>query len=157
MWKAKGLHGTHSPFVYEFVEKVLQDKSEIARDYLVKIPGIPLGYENLISRIAAYNEYNSIVFISADTGALPVVHADLLIIDDKPKEWIPALDKYVSSLKKEGAVVLTGIHKTKEHTKSWQQVCMNPRVRMSIDMYGVGMLLFRKEFKERQHFVLKYS
>ena len=59
-------------------------------------------------------------------------------------------------LNRNGVVILSGIHKTAAHSKAWRNVSKHSEVRMSIDLFGIGLLLFREEFKERQHFVLKY-
>ncbi len=53
-------------------------------------------------------------------------------------------------------MMVAGIHKTKRHSAKWLRLRKHPKVMMSIDLYGVRLLFFRKEFKEKQHFVLKY-
>jgi len=36
-------------------------------------------------------------------------------------------------------------------------MCANEEVRMSIDLYGTGLLFFKQSFKEKQHFVLQHK
>lgn len=46
-------------------------------------------------------------------------------------------------------------HATNEATVAWTSLCARPEVSLSIDLYHVGLLFFRKEFKRKQHFILR--
>jgi len=52
-------------------------------------------------------------------------------------------------------VLVKGIHQSPEKTVSWNVAIADSRVTMSIDLYSYGVLLFHKEFLEKQHFVLR--
>ena len=41
-------------------------------------------------------------------------------------------------------------------TKAWLEIKAHPAVRLSIDIYKMGIVFFRKSFKNKVHFVLKY-
>lgn len=156
-WRAKGRHGVHSPFAYDLIEHVLLDKGVIEREYIVEYPSLALCYENLLSRIATCYKYKAILYLPLENEDVVKTNADLLLLNEvAPKQWLNLLNKYFHLLNSQGAVAVIGIHKTMKHTTAWKNLCTDQNVKMSIDMYGVGLLLFRDEFKEKQHFVLKY-
>jgi hypothetical protein len=114
--KAKGRHGTHSPFVYALVDQVLSAQS-------------PISFKEKLQN--HFPDFTITYPVDRET-MLPVKNNHVILI-------------------------LENIHQNKEHSLAWQTLCNDARVKMSIDMYTYGMLLFLDEFKEKQHFVLKYS
>jgi hypothetical protein len=84
--------------------------------------------------------------------------ADLIIVNEMlPSEWQQLADDHFHQLRNESIVIFTSIHQTRNHSTQWKNVCADHHVTMSIDLYGIGIVLFRKEFKEQQHFILKYN
>jgi hypothetical protein len=55
----------------------------------------------------------------------------------------------------ETVIAIRGIRNTREHTKEWEKLKAHHKVTMSIDLFDFGLLLFRKDFLEKQHFTLK--
>ena len=155
-WKAKNRHGVHSPFAYAFVENIVENKKGLALAN-IRVPWtsrFPVRYDRLVKRMMAYYGYTCIVNASLKDGALNT--CDVLLIDENdPLKWQQLFKDNQRLIADGSAVIITGIHKTINHTSSWDDIRTNDPVRMSIDLNGVGILFFRKEFRERQHFMLR--
>ena len=50
--------------------------------------------------------------------------------------------------------VFADIHWSPEMEKAWETIRRDPRVAISIDLFDFGLLFFRKENKEQEHFSL---
>jgi len=153
-WRAKGLHGTHSPFVYDFVANVLMDKGPIQPQNRIEFNSLPLKYENLINRIAAYYGCKEVLFLTDENKQR--LQADMLLLNDDISQWNSFLNTHKSLLKSDAIIMVPHIHKSRQHSYAWQKLASHEATRMSIDLFEIGLMLFREEFKEKQHFVLKY-
>jgi hypothetical protein len=52
-------------------------------------------------------------------------------------------------------LIIRGIHETKEMELIWQEVIANENVRVSLDLFEIGIALFRKGL-QKENFVFKY-
>jgi predicted O-methyltransferase YrrM len=53
-------------------------------------------------------------------------------------------------------LIFDDIYWTASMTKAWEEIKAHPTVTLSIDLYKVGLVFFRKENKQKEHFCLRY-
>ena len=53
-------------------------------------------------------------------------------------------------------LVFDDIHWSSEMEAAWEMIKNNTEVTCSIDLFFLGIVLFRKEFKEKRHFVIRF-
>lgn len=53
-------------------------------------------------------------------------------------------------------IVFDDIHWSEEMEAAWGRISKDHRVTLSIDLFFIGLVFFRKEFREKQHFVIRY-
>jgi predicted O-methyltransferase YrrM len=53
-------------------------------------------------------------------------------------------------------IVFDDIHWSAEMEQAWKNIQQHPSVRCTIDLFFIGIVLFRKEFKEKQDFVVRF-
>ena len=152
-WKAKDLHGVHSPFAYDFNKNVLHGNKGYERK---EYAWLPVKYNMLLGKLLVHYQYNDVLALPPEDDREQEDKDVLLLNAAFPGQWVSLFNKYKPLLRRNSAVVVEGIHQTKRHTAKWKRLRKHPKVRMSIDLFGVGILFFRDEFREKQHFVLKY-
>lgn len=56
----------------------------------------------------------------------------------------------------ESIVIFDDIHWSKEMEQAWNAIKKHPSVKLSIDLFFIGILFFKKEFKVKQDFVIRF-
>lgn len=152
--RAKKLHGVHSPFAYSFSEDILySDKYSLPG--IIAYQSAPANkYTTLVSRIKNCYHYKEPSFIAFNDDV--PASSFMIMSDNNPGHWLQLLNKMLPSIPSDSVFIIPGIHNTRRHSAKWKRIVAHPRVMMSIDVYGLGLIFFRKEFKEKQHFILSY-
>jgi hypothetical protein len=178
--KAKGRHGTHSPFVYAFIVGALKVPAK-------RYKGVPWPYKTadgrvadglpplLIRRIVYYFDFNEILFADPVTGAEVMLIKDdsaagdtnlpklagtpfkrlIFYPDSGGQEYGRPYEAFVGLLG-EDDVVLYNQPTWHGEGKWWQEYSQHKAVTLGIDLFRIGLLFFSKDFKVPQQFVLKY-
>lgn len=71
----------------------------------------------------------------------------------------PTLDYFrllLSHIHNHSILVFDDIHWSPGMEKAWKQIQDHEMVRYSVDLFFIGVVFFRKEFKEKQHFQVRY-
>jgi predicted O-methyltransferase YrrM len=83
---------------------------------------------------------------------------DLLYVDGN-HNYASTMNYFKSGLEKKhdhSVFVFDDINWNDEMKKAWGEIKDHPEVTLSLDLFYVGIIFFRKEQKEKEHFVLKY-
>lgn len=53
-------------------------------------------------------------------------------------------------------LVFDDIHWSREMEAAWEAIKANPEVKCTIDLFFIGIVFFRQEFREKQHFTIRF-
>ena len=83
---------------------------------------------------------------------------DLVYIDGNHtyEATIKYFNELLKSTDENSVLIFDDIYWTADMTKAWEEIKAHPAVTLSIDLYKVGLVFFRKENKQKEHFCLKY-
>lgn len=85
-------------------------------------------------------------------------HVDLAYIDGNHR-YQPTVDYFQQLLPMvdNGSIlVFDDIHWSGEMEQAWKEIKKHPAVQYTVDLFFLGIVFFRKEFKEKQHFSIRY-
>lgn len=83
---------------------------------------------------------------------------DLVFIDGNHR-YDPTIRYFEQCLASAGShtvLVFDDIHWSSGMEQAWREICSHPRVRCTIDLFFIGIVLFREEFREPRHFTIRY-
>lgn len=97
-----------------------------------------------------------------DDTLLPTLSAlkkvDLAFIDGNHRKQ-PTLDYFNAFLQKvneHSILIFDDIHWSLEMEEAWEEIKSNEAVQYSIDLFFIGLVFFRKDFKRKQDFVIRF-
>lgn len=172
--KAKGRHGTHSPFVYAFLEDVLHDRRSFYASHLIQKESNAAGYKpreiSAIFKTIQYLKPNAVLLsdgaawlkkvIRAGENSLPI--ADLQSDLQQAGNVVAIIScneadiDLLQSLKQKSSKELTIIIVHPHNDESlWQQSIQLPEFNMTMDCFYMGLLFYSPAFKVKQHFFLR--
>ncbi len=62
----------------------------------------------------------------------------------------------LSKINNDSILVFDDIHWSREMEETWEAIKSHPAVRSSIDLFFTGIVFFRQEFREKQHFSIRF-
>ncbi len=153
-------HGVHSPFVFNFISSILNNKE------LKQEANYSNKYRALVIRMVAY--YMPVVVMEFE--ATPSNKADVLeeienadsigLLYIKQIKNAEDLTIYFNTaIKKantESILIFEGIYKSKEMEASWEKIKMHKEVKLTIDLYKLGIVFFRQEQLEKENFTIRF-
>lgn len=158
---SNSLHGTHSPFVYKFLEEVVYKNTSVDTDkYYLKSVSNSKKYNELLLRMIQYFKIHSIVECNNISESdfkekinnLNVI--ELLILDVSEINYT----LYEHSLKKinECSVfVIDGIRSSDHQLNFWKKIQSDHRAIVTIDLFEIGIVFFRTQ-QPKENFLIDY-
>jgi predicted O-methyltransferase YrrM len=110
-----------------------------------------LGLNNIRQRIGNFDD----LLPAETTGASPL---DLAYIDGNHR-YEPTINYFhqlLPVLHNNSILVFDDIHWSAEMEKAWEEIKQHPSVQCTVDIFFLGFVFFRKEFKEKQHFAVRF-
>ncbi len=94
--------------------------------------------------------------LSSVLSELPSV--DFCFIDGNHRQEPTAryFRQLLPKINNESILIFDDIHWSKEMEQAWETIKKHDAVRCSIDLFFIGIVLFRQEFKEKQHFKIRF-
>ncbi len=95
--------------------------------------------------------------------ALPGIIASLDSIElcfiDGNHRYQPTINYFHQILKKfvnNTILIFDDIHWSREMEQAWEEIKAHSEVQYTIDIFFLGFVFFRKEFKKKQHFIIRF-
>lgn len=169
--RARGRHGTHSPFVYAFVEQVMRARA----GSLPQQGHLPRSVFRLLYKTIKHLKPATVYTTSELYPALQLIEGivpETIDVVLMPSTGLPqsavagalvcmagreeeeALLKQVLQVD-EARVLVIGPHLHKARFVTWSRLAAMPEVDMSLDYWYLGLLVNDPAFKAKQHFRLR--
>ena len=180
-------HGIHSPFVFKFIQEILNGKSPLTAienntpavkqilDQIEAAVSAPLTPKNKIVIARLLQWLNPITILV--TGDKKPFDADSAI-NTNPKigstQSVESIDfafigkgqnketmlqsasRLFDKMHSNSWLILHGIHADSNMETVWNTLKEHSNIRLSIDLFTIGILFCRKEQKEQEHFIIRY-
>ena len=162
-FKAKTRHGTHSPFVYRLVDKVIYDFSakKVYNELKLSDSTRSVKINQLIYRLAADWKPNTIIELGSPLGLTSqylqkaaldakVYSAltdkpDLIFINtNNPEEAINHFEQALSKVHTGTLLFIDGIYANEGMKQAWVKIKSEPQVTITIDLFWIGLVYFRE-------------
>ena len=153
-------HGVHSPFVFNFISSILNNKE------LKQEANYSNKYRALLIRMVAYYMPEVVMeFEATPSNKVDVLeeieNADTigLLHVKQNKNAAQLMIYFNAAIKKvntESILIFDNIHDSKEMENSWEAIKMHKEVKLTIDLYKLGIVFFRQEQLEKESFTIRF-
>lgn len=84
--------------------------------------------------------------------------ADLLFIDGnhRKKATLDYFNLFLTKKNDESIFIFDDIHWSKEMAEAWNTIQAHPDVTLTIDLFFIGLVFFKKDFIIKQHFTIRF-
>jgi predicted O-methyltransferase YrrM len=89
-------------------------------------------------------------------SGLPVINFAFIDGNHRREPTERYFDQLLPAINNDSILIFDDIHWSKEMEQAWETIKQHPSVHCTIDLFFIGIVLFRQEFKEKQHFVIRF-
>lgn len=167
-------HGIHSPFVYKFIredlnaiksseELMMHDpalKQRLAEINSVLSRQLPEKIKRLI--VVMMDKWKPASFyVSGEvSGSNKTMEGTIDFIflgaSNSKDSVLSKAVKLIDSMHPHSLMILEGIHSSSDMEEAWEAIKKNPKSRLTIDLFFIGIIFCRTEQKEQEHFIIRY-
>lgn len=171
-------HGTHSPFVYDFIMNVLNDDrvfycfkelEQARKKYTSNELYNTKKVDELLFRMVDYYQLKNIVALNANaitqlyltktnatiTNQLQREQCDFVFIDTALTQGL-TINKMIETCKQKSFIIINKNNIPQHQQKLWQHLVADKRIDTTIDLYHLGIAVINTDFKVKQHFNIRY-
>ncbi len=168
-------HGIHSPFVF----KLIQEQFNVSKSLEVPesttpamqqlVQELQLATSNLLPNkishllVRLLHRFNPVAYcvIKAHENQnnfsnIETLDFAFLTATDQMVAFLSNANKALQMMHPAAWMVVQGIHSSKAMETAWSTLKENAQVRLTIDLFSIGIIFCRKEQKEKEHFIIRY-
>jgi hypothetical protein len=177
-------HGIHSPFVFKFIQEILNGESPLTAienntpavkqilDQIEAAVSAPLTPKNkiVIARLLQWlnpittlvtgdkKQFDAETVMQANGTYEAVEKIDFVFIGEGQDgaRILQSVNRVMDKMHSNSWVILHGIHADSNMETVWNTLKEHSNIRLSIDLFTIGILFCRKEQKEQEHFIIRY-
>lgn len=130
---------------------------------VITVEGSPVIASNAISNFQKLGVTNVRVVTGIFDEVFDNVLAEMpspdLVFIDGNHSYHPTINYFnrlLRHVKNDSILIFDDIHWSREMEEAWKTISLHPEVRCTIDLFFIGIVLFRQEFREKQHFCIRY-
>jgi predicted O-methyltransferase YrrM len=127
----------------------LEGAAEIANKAMQNFRALELTNVKLIEGIFDYT-------LPAVLYQLPTVDFAFMDGNHRYAATINYFNQLLAKTNNDSILILDDIHWSEEMEQAWKEIKEYPAVRCTIDLFFIGIALLRHEFKEKQHFTIRF-
>jgi hypothetical protein len=177
LWHSKNEHGVHSPFVFLLLTQCFYNKKiKLPTATLSSYKKVNAKKSRLLYKIIQYFSPKSILIVGPTTFEKEVIALanpkstidfDIDIdIDNAIYNCIyfssnnysaitpETIEQLVLTIENDSFWILEDIHANAASEILWETLKSNPKVKVTVDTYRLGLIFFRRE-QEKEHFVIR--
>jgi hypothetical protein len=167
-------HGVHSPFVYKFIREDL-NANKSSEELMIHDPALKQRLAEINSVLSGHlpEKIKKLIVLMIDkwkpasfyisgegSGSNTTLEAaaDFVFLgaSSLKDSVLSKAVNLIDMMHPNSLLVLEGIHSSSVMEQAWDAVKKNPKSRLTIDLFFIGLVFCRTEQKEQEHFIIRY-